>query len=208
MATQNVRGAWIAAFVGVVLLALTATDGAAQVRRYEGLHPDWLWVPGFDSSRVDDCYGHCGAGCGDGFSICGDRNTLVRRIDGPLQSSTFEDQMECRLTEFVPPDWPGGYLDGEWHSFTATRYTAPGAWVFEGQWHGLCETHDDVCRSAGSCLNPVTYLGHLIVLLGGAMGCDAIPKDFGYNETFYRWVFTEPWPTGRSCQVWVGSTSG
>lgn len=207
MTAENVRYAWIAVTTVVLLFVLTAISGSAQVRRYEGLHPDWLWAPGFDSSRVNDCFGHCGAGCGDGFSICGDRNTLVRRIDPPLRTSTFQNQRECRLTEPVPADWPGGNLDGEWYTFTATRYTAQGAWIFEGQWDSLCEWHDQECRRAGGCGNPRTYLAHLMALTA-APTCSARPRDWSYNETFYRWQFTEPWSTGRTCQVWVGSTSG
>lgn len=207
MTTENARWEWTAAVVGVFLLALMATDASAQARRYEGIHPDWLWVPGFDSSRVDDCLGHCGAGCGSAFAICGDRHTLVRRIDPPLSSETFANQRECRLIDFVPADWPGGYLDGEWYTFSATRYTARGEWIFEGQWDSLCEWHDEQCRRSGGCSNPRTYWAHVMALVE-AIPCNARDRNWSYEENFYRWQFTEPWSTGLSCQVWVGSTSG
>ena len=192
-------------------LIVLAGEVSAQTYRYEGLHPDWYWAPGADGSRFDDCPGHCGGGCGSSFAPCGDRHEWVRRVDGPLRSSTFANQMECRANDdgFVPPDWPGGYVDGEIHSFTATRYTAAGTWTFEGQEHSLCIEHDEACRSAGGCAVPKAWPGHVKAAWWLLIGCSATPRDWGpYSETFYRWQFTSPRSTGRACQVWVGSRTG
>ena len=196
---------WAVALAASLIVGVYAENVFAQDYRYEGIGSDVFWSPLPDDSRVDYCFGHCGKECGSSWAWCGDRHTWVRRIPGPASFSSFDNQTECRATEFVPPDWPGGYVDGEVYSFAATRYTANGSWEFEGQTHSLCIEHDEGCRSGGSC----SVTDHLKALWWRITGCDAESQNWGpYNETFYRWQFTTPWPTGEACQVWVGSQSG
>ena len=206
MSGSRVRIAGLGILAGVLLGAVG--DASAQSFRRAGLHTDWNWTPSsWDESRVDSCFGHCGAGCGGFLSVCyNERHQWVRTIDGPVQSHGPLTGTECRFEGMVPADWPGGYLEGVEYRFTIVRYTAPGRWIFYGGYHSVCEEHDRACRAAGGCAG--AGVGANLLGLFGGLSCRARPETWSYSETFTRWRTTDMHLLGSACEVYVGSTSG
>ena len=182
--------------------------GEYDVHEVDGERSDLNWRPTSPDERtVNSCHGHCGAGCHG--SKCGARNYWIKDIRGPVETDVLEGT-ECIYDGLIPADWPGGTLEGELHSFTATRLTAPGTWTFYGATARACAEHDSACRMAGTCINSNIVLDNLwALILVLFRGCGTLTlEDWSYPETFYHWTRTDPWPTGQSCQVWVGSTTG
>lgn len=130
---------------------------------------DYAAVTSPDSSRVDDCYGNCGAGCSSVFNICGGRHQYweLENVSGRV----FDDLylMTCRDSDLVQGVWPGSYADIRW---TYNGYAADG-----------CFDHDGRCPEW-------TWLG-----CGIWSGCgDGWDLEWAYDERVYWFnVYQATW---------------
>ena len=132
---------WAVVLGGVSLLLLTATvDVSAQSIRYPNDGYDWNSRP--DGSYVLDCFGNCGAGCGEFPNPCGG-SSQYWELD-ITSSVTFVRSFEEDRCEH--DDGVVGDVEGELYVRSVDLYRARGRWTYHGLVADLCRQHDTHCR--------------------------------------------------------------
>lgn len=86
-----------------------------------------------DPSRVGQCEGNCGAGCGTFFNPCG----------GPH----YWERIILSTPQYVGDDWEPVCSNGSSWFVVKPRYTALARWTYHGLKSTKCEQHDATCRA-------------------------------------------------------------
>src|SRR5712691_5400028 len=127
--------------VAVVMSAVVQT-GASDVG-YPGGGIRWLTSP--DGSNVGDCFGNCGAGCGDAWNPCGGRSQFweLQIVSDPDEISL--PLVQCNGAAMVLAHYRG--------------YSAVGQWTYRGHSAFGCAIHDYFCGPESGYVGCVLFAG-------------------------------------------------